>query len=82
MSVIVLVELQVKPDAVNEVKGLLKQMLRIRAPTPDVRRSISTATSRIRAIWCFMSGGNRATTINAISLGAPRLGPSINLARS
>jgi quinol monooxygenase YgiN len=31
MSVIVLVELQVKPDAVNEVKGLLKQML------PDTR---------------------------------------------
>jgi len=31
MSVMVLVEMQVKPEAVNEVKGLLKQML------PDTR---------------------------------------------
>ena len=31
MSVMVLVEMQVRPEAVNEVKGLLKQML------PDTR---------------------------------------------
>jgi hypothetical protein len=77
MSVMVLVEMKVKPEAVNEVKGLLKQML------PDTRgyagcQGIDIYTTwMIRAISCFISAGTRATTINAMSLGAPRPGSSI-----